>query len=66
MTKVNLDKLQATDNGNIETIIADVDLPNGVLITLGDAVTGNREAVTAVAPDTTKERIITSSRSRSK
>lgn len=58
MTKVNLDKLQATDNGNIETIIADVDLPNGVLITLGDAVTGNREAITAVAPDTTKELLL--------
>lgn len=58
MTKVNLDKLQATTNGNIETIIAEVDLGNGTLITLGEAVEGNREAIKAIAPDTTKELLL--------
>lgn len=58
MTKVNLDKLQATTNGNIETIIAEKDLGNGMLITLGEAVDTNREAIKAVAPDTTKELLL--------
>lgn len=58
MTKVNLDKLQATTNGNIETIIAEVDLGNGTLITLGDAVVGNREAIKAIAPDVAKELLL--------
>jgi len=58
MTKVNLDKLQATDNGNIETIIATVDLPNGVLIALDEAVEGNREAIKAVAPVLDQEMLL--------
>lgn len=58
MAKANLDKLQATTNGNIETVIAEVDLPNGSLISLGEAFDDNREAVKAIAPDTTKELLL--------
>ena len=37
MAKVNLDKLQAVSNGNIESVISNSDLQNGALIALGDA-----------------------------
>ena len=50
MAKVNLDKLQATSNGNIESVISNTDLHNGALIALGEAVSGERELVNAVAP----------------
>lgn len=58
MTKVNLDKLQATDNGNIETVVGTVDLPNGALIALGEAIEDNREALEAVAPSATEELLL--------
>lgn len=56
MAKANLDKLQATTNGNIESVMADVDLPNGSTVSLGDAITDRGgELVKAIAPDPTKE-----------
>lgn len=59
MTKANLDKLQATTNGNIETVICESDLPNGSLISLGEALEDvGREVVKAIAPDVTKELLL--------
>jgi len=58
MAKVNLDKLQATDNGNIETVVAEVALPNGSLIALGEAIEDNREALKAIAPTATEELLL--------
>ena len=58
MTKVNLDKLQAKSNGNIETVVGLVDLPNGALVALGAKVAGNREAVNAVSPANDKELLL--------
>jgi len=58
MAKANLDKLQATTNGNIESVIATVDLPNGSLISLGDASSVGREVVEAIAPDNAKELLL--------
>lgn len=62
MTKANLDKLQATTNGNIESVIAEVDLPNGSVISLGEAYVApmglDREVVKAIAPDVTKELLL--------
>lgn len=58
MTKVNLDKLQAKSNGNIESVVGSVDLQNGALIALGTAVTGERELVNAVAPADAKELLL--------
>lgn len=43
MTKINLDKLQASKVGPIEDIIADVPLPNGSLVAIEEAVAGERE-----------------------
>lgn len=50
MAKVNLDKLQAVSNGNIESVISNSDLQNGALIALGEKADGHRELVNAVAP----------------
>ncbi|RPK23986.1 hypothetical protein [Paenibacillus xylanexedens] len=47
---VRLDKVQATYNGNIESIIATVDLKNGAAITIGGLVDGHREAVIGATP----------------
>ena len=58
MTKVNLDKLQAKSNGNIESVVAEAALKNGALIALGDAVEGERELVAAVAPADTAELLL--------
>lgn len=58
MAKINLDKLQAKSNGNIETVIGAVDLPNGALVALGAVVDGNREAVNAVSPADDKELLL--------
>lgn len=58
MAKANLDKLQATTNGNIESVVAEVDLHNGSLISLGDAVAGQPELMKAIAPDVAKELLL--------
>lgn len=58
MTKVNLDKLQATSNGNIETVIATKALGNGALVALGTPATGHREAMNAVAPTNALELLL--------
>ena len=50
MAKINLDKVHAADYGNIETVVAPADLPNGSLVALGGFAEGEREAVTGVAP----------------
>lgn len=56
MTKVNLDKLQAKSNGNIETVVGDVELRNGALVALGEML--GREAVKAIAPTNTDELLL--------
>lgn len=56
MTKVNLDKLQAKSNGNIETVIAGTELGNGALVALGERK--GREAMEAVAPSNTAELLL--------
>lgn len=56
MAKVNLDKIQAKSNGNIETVVAATDLPNGSLVALGNRV--GREAMEAVAPTNTAELLL--------
>jgi hypothetical protein len=48
--KVNLDKINASAHGNIESVVADVALENGALISLGERVDGERELMNAVAP----------------
>jgi len=58
MAKANLDKVHASNYGNIETVIATVDLPNGSVVALGDDVDGNREAMHAVAPAADKELLL--------
>lgn len=58
MTKVNLDKLQAKSNGNIESVVGTAALNNGALIALGVRVAGERELVTAVVPDDAKELLL--------
>lgn len=57
MTKVNLNKLQATKVGNIESVIFETkDLPNGCLISLGEAVTAEGiELIEAIDPVETEE-----------
>lgn len=59
MAKLNLDKMKAERGvGSIETVIATVALENGALVSLGDAVQGNREALEAIAPDPEKEHLL--------
>lgn len=58
MTKANLDKLQAKSNGNIESVVAEVDLKNGALVALGEANDTERELVAAVAPEAGKELLL--------
>ena len=58
MAKANLDKVNAKKHGNIETVVATVDLPNGSLVALGDMITGEREAFHAEAPDNAKELLL--------
>lgn len=56
MAKLNLDKVQATKVGNIESVVGTVDLPNGSLIALG--VSKGRELMEAVAPADDKELLL--------
>lgn len=58
MAKVNLDKLQATTNGNIENVVSDIDLPNGSMISLGAKVAGQFELISAIAPSATAEALL--------
>lgn len=55
MTKIVLDKLQATKVGNIESIVIDRPMPQGSLVSLGTASATSREIMNAVAPDPEKE-----------
>lgn len=61
MTKVNLDKLQAKSNGNIESVVGTAALGNGALIALGTQVAGSRELINAVAPSDTAELLLVAS-----
>lgn len=56
MTKVNLGKLQAKSNGNIESVVGAVALKNGTLVALGTAI--DHEKVNAVAPTDTAELLL--------
>lgn len=58
MAKANLDKLQAKSNGNIQTVVATVALPNGSVVALGDMVAGEREQFAAVAPAAAAELLL--------
>ena len=58
MTKVNLDKLQAKSNGNIESVVASVEMKNGALIALGTQVAGERELLNVLAPAKDKELLL--------
>jgi|Hof3ISUMetaT_23_FD_contig_21_2823600_length_568_multi_7_in_0_out_0_1 hypothetical protein len=55
MTKIVLDKLQATKVGNIESVTMDKVLPQGALVSLGEADANSREIIKAVAPEADKE-----------
>ena len=61
MTKINLDKLQASKVGNIESIIADVVLPNGSLVAIDEAVTGERELQKVKTPALADEVLLVAS-----
>lgn len=56
MAKLNFDKVQSTIVGNIESVVAEVDLPNGALVALGESK--GRELMEAVAPDADKELLV--------
>src|SRR6185312_2280746 len=59
MTKVNLDKIQASGYGNIESVQSEtVTLPNGVLISVAGLVTGEREIRVVEAPADDKELLL--------
>lgn len=58
MAKVNLDKLQAKSNGNIESVVGLVDLHNGSLIALNGLVAGEFELMDAAVPANTKELLL--------
>jgi len=49
---VNLDKLQSKYDGNIESVVASVDLDNGSIGVISGVVTGERELKTLIAPAT--------------
>lgn len=55
MTKIVLDKLQAVKVGNIESVTMDEVLPQGALVSLGDADDNSREIIKAVNPEADKE-----------
>jgi len=56
MAKLNLDKVQATKVGNIESVVGTVDLPNGSLVALGESK--GRELMEALAPEADKELLL--------
>lgn len=49
---VNLDKLQAKKNGNLESLQHTVDVPNGYVAHLGTLVAGTRNVFNVVVPTT--------------
>ncbi|PIH59684.1 hypothetical protein [Paenibacillus sp. LK1] len=56
---VRLDKMQASYSGNIEIGIANFDVENGEVLTIGGLVDGHREAVIAATPtDVTLDKIL--------
>lgn len=62
MTKVNLDKIHARAYGNIESVQSETEvLPNGVLVSLGGLLDGERELREAVEPDAEKEQVLVAS-----
>lgn len=59
MTKVNLDKVQAVAYGNLESVVSETDvLPNGVSISLGELMDGQREIREALPAADDKEQLI--------
>lgn len=52
MAIVRLDKIQASANGNIESVVHSADLSNGVVINLGGLVAGERELRQVAVPAT--------------
>jgi hypothetical protein len=50
MAIVRLDKMQASYNGNLESVVHNADLKNGSVIVLGDLVAGEREIKQVVVP----------------
>lgn len=50
MAIVRLDKIQASYNGNLESVKHTADMTNGLFVVLGDLVTGERELHNAVIP----------------
>lgn len=59
MAKVNLDKLQATSNGNIENVVVGTTaLHNGALVALGAKVTGQFDQLAVAAPTSAAELLL--------
>lgn len=51
MAIVNLDKVQAKYVGNLESVVFDTDVTNGIVFHLGELVSGERELHTVRVPD---------------
>jgi hypothetical protein len=49
---VNLDKVHAAYNGNLESVVHTADLDNGSVIFLGEQATGEREVINVKVPAT--------------
>lgn len=49
---VNLDKIQAKKNGNLESLKHTADLPNGSVVHVGDLVVGTRDVYNVIVPTT--------------
>lgn len=59
MAKVNLDKIQSKNYGNIESVVATVELHNGALVALNGSLNGvERELKEAVAPSAEAELLL--------
>lgn len=61
MAKVNLDKIQASKVGTIESVVHTADLENGAPIALGAKVAGERELVEVAAPTPDAEVLLVAS-----
>lgn len=55
MTKVRLDKLNASKHGNLESVKLTQELGNGAPIAIGELLDGEREVVALEAPSATAE-----------
>ena len=58
MAKVNLDKLQATSNGNIESVTHNAALENGAVVALGGLKAGHRDVMEVKTPANTDELLL--------